>query len=343
MALIETLSTGISIINTAKTLYDWITGNTIAKKVDAISNQLTVLDKHLYYLPEQEIWDLKNSQKQIAYNVAVIQQTMSPLQHVTGNELIISKPISSPQRLRGIFEKNPEDILSHIQPITKSYLSNDYMSDPTLIPVTFTRWNQPFVGLMKIGYACDFLNLEYKPYVHSLSSGMVLTENFDNKWETRWEIRDKRRRIKFYNNTLELGHDTWIKTGNKTWDNYCVTLDVKFLRKTHGENINGGINFRIHEHGNYRFGIWPERNSIILGKWDSKQSRWDNISVTGYSAKYNQWYELRAKVYGNLIQCYANGSLIFNINDYNFPSGGISLQAWEGDIAYRNVQASRVR
>ena len=163
MAIIETVATGLSIVNTAKTMYDWVMGNTVTNQLDKITAQIEKLDTHLYYIAQQEVWNTSISKQQVIDDLKQIRQVAHPIQKAVGSDLIVSKPISSPARLKSVFERNAEEILFDIQPLRGNGIPEGYLRDNTMLPVTFTQWGQGFIGLIKIGYAKDYLDLQYKP------------------------------------------------------------------------------------------------------------------------------------------------------------------------------------
>ena len=163
MAIIETVATGLSIVNTAKTLYDWVMGNTVTKQLDQITAQIEKLDKHIYYIAQQEVWNTSISKQETINDLKQIKQVAYPIQRAIGRDIIVSKPILSPHRLKTMFEKNAEEILFDIQPLRGNGIPEGYLRDNTMLPVTFTQWGQEFIGLIKIGYARDYLDIQYKP------------------------------------------------------------------------------------------------------------------------------------------------------------------------------------
>ena len=46
MAILETIATGISLMDIGKTMHGWVSGQTVAAKLDQISAQLKRLDDH---------------------------------------------------------------------------------------------------------------------------------------------------------------------------------------------------------------------------------------------------------------------------------------------------------
>lgn len=169
MALLETFLTGISVASTAKTLYDWVIGNTITQKIDKLSVKVEQLDKKVYYLAEQEVWNASKIKQEIIEDLKKIKTVAKPIQQAIGMDLVVSKPIVTPQRLNTAFLNNPEEILFDIKPLRGNGIPSGYICDPTLIPVTFSKWGQDFIGLIKSGYARDYLDLEFTPKIEIIN------------------------------------------------------------------------------------------------------------------------------------------------------------------------------
>jgi hypothetical protein len=145
-----------------------VTGHAVSQKIDTLSAQIQdfiELGNRLYYVPQQEVWDLDRDHQRIIDDRGQIWAGAFPIQQALKMNLVVSQPIVTPSRLKAVFTGNPEDILSQIVPLRGEGLPPEYvgLSDPTVIPVLFSRWNQEFIGLMKIGYAKEFLGFEYRP------------------------------------------------------------------------------------------------------------------------------------------------------------------------------------
>ena len=140
-----------------------VTGYAIPRKVDDLSGRLEKLERNIFYLSKQEIWDKSVSIQRTIEDLSAIKQVVHPVQDAVGSSLVVSKPIISPDKFRSAFQRNPEEILYDIRPLRTDGIPAEYMHDPTMVPVIFTRWGQYFIGLIKVGYARDYLDCEYRP------------------------------------------------------------------------------------------------------------------------------------------------------------------------------------
>jgi proteasome lid subunit RPN8/RPN11 len=169
MSFIETLSTGITLLNFGKELYDLVTGHTVSRKLDKIYSKIERVDNHVYFLDAQEVWDTIQDKQQVFEDLKQIKEARLPLQRAIGADIVISKPIISPDRMKSFFLSNPEEILFGIRPLRGLDVPQQFHNDPTMVPVTFSKWGQEFLGYVKIGYLRDYLDCDYRP-----QTGLIL-------------------------------------------------------------------------------------------------------------------------------------------------------------------------
>lgn len=157
---LQVISLGISVI---KGLQELVAGYTVPRKIEAFSGRLEKLERNIFYHPQQEVWDTSVSVQRTVENLQQLRQAVHPVQDAIGANVVISKPIISPDKFRAAITTSPENILFDIQPLRGTGIPENYTNDPTMVPVVFSKWGQYFVGLIKVGYAKDYLNCEYRP------------------------------------------------------------------------------------------------------------------------------------------------------------------------------------
>lgn len=182
-----TIAAVISILGAGKSAYDFITGTTVSKKLLRLFERSQRLDKHIFYQSTQEVRDATLSRQRLVTDLAKIRSVAEPVQKALNAEVLLSTPIFSPMRLKKAFEWNPEEVLFGITPLRGDDLPGVYLKDPTLVPVTFSRWGQEFIGFLKVGYARDYLDLEYKPQFRNQGEIVVPTKSLlkDKVWAGR--------------------------------------------------------------------------------------------------------------------------------------------------------------
>jgi WD40 repeat protein len=186
MSILEVISTGISLIGLGQDVYDWVTGHTLLNRLDGISPQIEKLNDQLYLFNNPEIRDISVLRQNLITNDADnILRASIPLQQAANTNLIVSRPIVSPTKLKSLFVRNPEEVLFNIAPL-KGNAAPFFNTDPTLAPVTFSKWGQEFIGYIKIGYLREFLDCEYNP---QFANSVFPTISFE-KLSTNGEISD---------------------------------------------------------------------------------------------------------------------------------------------------------
>jgi len=168
MAFLEIISTSITLFGIGKNVYDWITGHTVSSQLEQITSKLEKIDNHLYLLSKQEVWDTSKPEQQIIEDLRLIREAVLPIRRALNSEVVISRPIASPDRLKRYFPSNPEEILFDIGPLEGGDDPDRRHSDPTLVPVAFSKEGRGFKGFIKTGYLRDSLDCEYKPQTESL-------------------------------------------------------------------------------------------------------------------------------------------------------------------------------
>lgn len=164
-ALLDVLtvaSFGVSVLGAAKPTFDWITGNTIGKKLDGLSRDISRLEEHVWRFPEPEVIDITKSHQQTLGSAEMMRELVSPIQKDIGYDSLFSEPIKTPDILKHELQNNPEQILFRIQPLDSGAIDKDLFEDPTLTPVIFFKNGKNFIGWSKIGYLRSHLNIDYQ-------------------------------------------------------------------------------------------------------------------------------------------------------------------------------------
>lgn len=168
-AIVSALSTGATAITVLKQGYDWVSGATFDQRFDRftkqVTDQLQEIRNGVYRLPIQEVSDTSYSAQRVIQDVRQIGQAVEPIQKVLHTKIALSDSIVTPDKFREAFRHNPEDILFGIRPLAGEPLIKEYSSDPTVCPVLFEKWGTHFIGMIKVGYARDYLNLDYQPLI----------------------------------------------------------------------------------------------------------------------------------------------------------------------------------
>jgi hypothetical protein len=170
--MLEIISAGLTILNVGKTIFDWSTGITVSKKLDRLDkkiNHVLKLDDNVYYLDQNEVLSSTQNVIPSQESISVLRENGKKIWEETGENLIISQPILTPEKMKKYFKGNPDELLHNIRPLRESnmYSEND---DPTLSPVIFNKWGQIFIGYIKVGYMKDYFDCEFESVLKNNSS-----------------------------------------------------------------------------------------------------------------------------------------------------------------------------
>ncbi|MFC1822998.1 hypothetical protein ACFL9T_09850 [Thermodesulfobacteriota bacterium] len=164
----EIISTAISLFSATQGLYRWATGTTVSDRFDEVMNRLRRLENRIFLLEKYELADIKRSQQEYPHDYHELMGQLRRLQQLLDSNLVISQAIAVPGKLADAMSLAPEEFLSYIRPIKTKEDILLSKNDPTLVPITFSRWDQAFIGYTKRGYLNSKFDLRYSP--HFLSS-----------------------------------------------------------------------------------------------------------------------------------------------------------------------------
>ncbi|MGD2091552.1 MAG: hypothetical protein PVH61_35595 [Candidatus Aminicenantes bacterium] len=164
MELLGFVTSIISLLSGGKHLLDLMAGNTLAGHINRLSDEIKRLGKQRYFIPVQELYHRGQQPKQLLNPMDEISPDLIAIQKATSAELITSKLIRTPDKLKNAVGSNPDDFLTDIRPLKGVSFPEKYVSDPTFVPVTFSKWDQQFIGFMKVGYLQDSFNIDFRPW-----------------------------------------------------------------------------------------------------------------------------------------------------------------------------------
>jgi len=128
-----------------------------------------------------------------------------------------------------------------------------------------------------------------------------------------------------------------ITAGDGTWTDYSFEIAIRAGNQQPGSSASGIVfryqdydNFyhlRLH-HGNGAVQLLKKRN----GSFVTLASH--SVSLTG-----NQWYTLKAKVEGNVITAYLDGTELFSHTDASnpIPAGAVGMRTYKDQAGFKNA------
>jgi len=154
--IISLLNSGVQLIKNSMDIVTSIRGNTPFSSTTKIA-------ENVYYTNKQEIYDTSKAQQLTILPTPILAQSITPIQSKINEEILVTRPIVTPERLQKIMTSNPKDLLFGITELDSFKNMQEFMKDPTLLPIIFPDKNISYIGWMKKGYAKDYLFLDYKP------------------------------------------------------------------------------------------------------------------------------------------------------------------------------------
>lgn len=164
--MIETFLTVMNAAQGLTKLYDWFTGVSIGDKLsialaelDRTKQKVERLSDHIIYAPNMQ-QALSLGRSQYLENGREIVQLLDPLAAAAGG-LLSTAVISSPEKLRKAFEKDPWEVLIDIRPLDRAKAP----LNPDLAPIVFTDGGQAYVGWQTKGAMPQLFNCDFREEV----------------------------------------------------------------------------------------------------------------------------------------------------------------------------------
>lgn len=199
--MIDAILSAITLVNATRGVYRLVTGTTATDKLDRIAERLDKLTDDLHHLSVRQVRDLTRGKQRVVTDLTDVCARLSDVPHILDTPVAVSTPILSPPKLVQTFERGPELLLHDIRALDDVGSVADYTRDPTMIPVVFAEGSQHHIGLMKRGYAEDYLAIAYRPIVAAGPTavapgrGYDFQFDFDFSWEfdfkTKWRAEHR--------------------------------------------------------------------------------------------------------------------------------------------------------
>ena len=161
------LETCLSILNVAEKatrIYDWFTGVSAGEKknsnVDSLAknkSQIVRLSDRVLYAPSFHQVS-SNEQARALNDNKKIYDLLDPMAQALETEVLASAVISTPEKLRSAFNKDPWEVLLDIRPVERTKKS----SNPDLIPISFHDNNLQYIGWQTRGALPILFNCQFE-------------------------------------------------------------------------------------------------------------------------------------------------------------------------------------
>ena len=161
---------GLTLFGITQSVYEWVAGQAtnqqLRKLHEIYGNKLIELEKGLYLLLEREVFTTEN-QREISDIEAIRTAVRSKLTALgEGYNMVVSTPTDTPQHMQIGFDGDLDEILEDdsIRPLLGDGIPDSYYQHRKKAPITFTKYRQEFVGLIKIGFLKSYFGVDFKPY-----------------------------------------------------------------------------------------------------------------------------------------------------------------------------------
>jgi hypothetical protein len=202
--MLEYLAHGITIIEAVKGLKDLhglVTGHTLARRVDRLTNsvelqhgtiinldsKIEALASNLYFLHQHELYKTTKSgiaikEKKIITPSSEEISAFKKVHHDTlkTGSLVFSSLEELPRGFLAEFNTNPLNFLIYRQKLGAGSPPAEFLRDDTLVPIQFMHAGDAMVGFMKKGYVEHVFGLTYREALSEFTLSNLNNNPFEN-------------------------------------------------------------------------------------------------------------------------------------------------------------------
>ncbi|WP_084113146.1 SEC-C domain-containing protein [Belnapia moabensis] len=188
MAILELIANGITLIGAARDLHGWVTGYSLARKIDEINHRVEQIDgkvwdikrnltrygNFVFHHDQNEIIGSKNSAGIIKENKKLLVPEINLLVPKNKSSIVLSNFLQLPENFLKSFKDNPDQFLFfNFKLGARDLPPNNILHDKTLVPVHYNINGEEYVGFIKVGYLKSYLGFEYQSIIHSQKSAHI--------------------------------------------------------------------------------------------------------------------------------------------------------------------------
>ena len=185
--MLDWISNGLTLLGIGQSAYEWVAGqatNRQLKKLNELyGDKLTKIEEGLYLLLQSEVF-IDSNQRDIT-DVEAIKAATKPYLNAIGNgqNMVVSTPTDTPEKMQICFDGDLDEILEEnsIRPLRGDGIPDSYYQHKKKAPITFTKYQQEFIGLIKVGFLKSYFGIDFKPYKGATSIQIV--DSFEEKTE----------------------------------------------------------------------------------------------------------------------------------------------------------------
>ena len=185
------IESALAILSGATKLYDWFTGikhgrleGGLMEEMMKTRNMVEKLSDHIFYSSSVcEVADITSAEKKQMQDKKVVNDLMQEVHKSLQDDLLCTAVISTPERLRKAFGKDPWEVVFDVRPIGRAKKP----SNPDATPIIFSEEGSYYMGWQMHGAMPALLHCEYTPHneldlgsvpaPHQLEAGRLVAKN----------------------------------------------------------------------------------------------------------------------------------------------------------------------
>ncbi len=199
------------------------------------------------------------------------------------------------------------------------------------------------ISIFALTIVCSLLFLLLPKKI--LANSILYQDSFSSdaslaNWTPASEWKTNNQSLKVFINLTDTLSRIYYK-GGETWKDYSLKMKIM------SENgVDQKIGFRVKDaknHYSVTFRYFQEEhggNILLHSRVDNVRTLLDSRELNKGELELNNWYNIQIKVENYNIKVYLENKNIFDFNDESelFDKGGITLQAWSGNIAKTSMR-----
>jgi hypothetical protein len=155
----------LAILSDVLGIHGWFTGIRQGKLQDQmldeilrVGTKVEQLSEHILYASSiHQVRDITKTNQEQLFDKRQIREFLDPIQRSIRNDVLATAIISTPERIRYAFRKNPREVLFSISPLDKVEIPDN----PDAVPILFSDQGFYHVGWQMKGALPSLLNCEY--------------------------------------------------------------------------------------------------------------------------------------------------------------------------------------
>ncbi len=198
-------------------------------------------------------------------------------------------------------------------------------------------WTQTSQADFKTGTLTN-LNAESLPGQLTLAQPSLFSDDFSNaSWtNSHWTVLSGNWTVNngYYNMVGVSQQPIFTYTSGSSWSDFAVETKVQYI----SGDYTGELSARVNPSTGSRYSllVCPNLggpNKVLLVKLSSWQDTSGTLLGQASVPTDTNWHIVRMELSGNTIKCYYDGSLVFNVVDSSYASGGVALESWGNSVA----------